>query len=115
MLGKFFCKLEAGTKPFADMSPASVLEGLRARLKLLGVPNAEKYRTHDFRRGHAKDLLAAGATLYEILAAGEWKPPAFLKYQDLKELHRDVVVEAHMAESSEEEGGNVTSGAPALL
>ena len=31
------------------------------------------FGTHDFRRGHAKDLQESGAPLAVILAAGEWR------------------------------------------
>ena len=74
-------------------------------MKLCGVDCSASYRTHDLRRGHAKDLQVNGATLYEILAAGEWRSPAFLSYLDLAELERDVVVEAHLDESSSEDEG----------
>ena len=39
-------------------------------------------RTHDWRRGHARDLQRGGARLWEILQAGDWKSPAFLSYLD---------------------------------
>ena len=45
----------------------------------------------------------AGASLYEILAAGEWKSPAFMAYLDLNCLDRDLVVQAHMDEEASEE------------
>ena len=61
------------------------------------------YRCHDLRRGHAKDMQLNGATLYEILAAGEWKSPAFLDYMSLMELETGAVIEAHQAESSSED------------
>ena len=44
-----------------------------------------------------------GATLWEILAAGEWRSPAFMKYLDLHRLETDVVVQAHMDESDDED------------
>lgn len=43
-----------------------------------------------------------GASLYEILKAGEWSSPAFLNYLDLHELEKEAVVEAHMDESDDE-------------
>ena len=103
VLGKFMEGLAEGEQPFKKFSPSMTLEHLRARLKLLKVENYSVYRSHDFRRGHARDLQARGAHLYEILAAGEWRSPAFLRYMDLMDLERDVVVEAHMDESSEDE------------
>ena len=46
-------------------------EALRAMLAALGVQGAVLLRLQDLRRSHAKDLQEAGATLAEILAAGE--------------------------------------------
>ena len=48
------------------------------------------YRTHDFRRGHAQDLLESGATLAEILLAGQWRGSSFVKYLKEAELEREV-------------------------
>ena len=42
-----------------------------------------------------------GAPLYEILAAGEWRSPAFLDYLDLHSLERDMVIQAHCDESDD--------------
>ena len=69
---------------------------------MLQVPDAGLYRTHDFRRGHARDLQLGGATLGEILAAGQWSSPAFLKYLDMMQLETEAVVEAHLDESDDE-------------
>ena len=55
---------------FAHLSPHGVIHNLRRRLKLLGVKDPENYMTHDFRRGHARDLQRNGAHLSEILRAG---------------------------------------------
>ncbi len=68
----------------------------------LEVEMAGEYRTHDLRRGHAQDLVEANAPLYQILAAGEWRSPAFLAYIDLHKLETQLVVQSHMDESDEE-------------
>ena len=39
----------------------------------------------------------------EILAAGAWSRPAFMDYLDKHGLERQVVVEAHLQNSSDEE------------
>ena len=39
---------------------------------------------------------ATGAPLHEILAAGEWRSPAFLEYLDRHALERDMVDQSHM-------------------
>ena len=88
--------------PFKHLSPNVVTTELRRRLHKLSVCHADDYRSHDFRRGHARDLQRNGARLAEILQAGEWSSPAFLKYLDLNELESSVVVEAHVNESEEE-------------
>ena len=85
------------------MRPDVVLRGLRDALRSLGVPNAAAYRSHDLRRGHAEDLRLGGATLGEILRAGDWRSPAFLAYLDAEQLERDRTVEAHLVDSSDDE------------
>ena len=103
VLGAFFSRQKPGSRPFKDLKPGAVLKALKERLLTLKVPQASSYRAHDFRRGHARDLQADGAQLFEILAAGEWRSPAFLKYMDVHQLEHDVVVEAHVDESSDDE------------
>ena len=95
--------LGSGTKIFSGISPSKALTRLRCCLSEMTVPEAKYYRTHDLRRGHAKDLFQNGATLYEILSAGEWRSPAFLSYLDYGELESGVVWEAHADESSSED------------
>ena len=45
----------------------------------------------------------AGAPLWQILAAGEWRSPAFMEYLDKFQLETDVVVQAHVGESDDED------------
>ena len=104
VLWPYFARLPVGHQPFANLSLNAVLVGLRNRLALLGVADAACYRSHDFRRGHARDLQARGASLFEILEAGEWRSPAFLKYLNVCELERDVALQAHLDDSSGDEG-----------
>ena len=103
MLGPWYDAMPPGARPFAGFSAAHALEVLRSLLVAVKVPNAEKHRTHDLRRGHARDLQASGAPLLEILRAGGWRSPAFLTYLDLEQLEHDAVVEAHLAESSDDD------------
>ena len=107
VLWPYIESMPVGHKPFGKFSPAKALSVLRAFLKELGVAGAHKYRTHDWRRGHAKDMQLKGATLYQILMAGEWKSPAFLAYMDMVELELGATMEAHMAESSSEDESGV--------
>ena len=67
------------------------------------VPDCEQHRRQYLRRGHARDLQIRGAGLAEILDAGQWPSPAFLKYLDVHALEASAVLEAHMDESSDDE------------
>ena len=105
VLGPMLDELQHGEKMFPGISAGEALRMLRVMLTALGIAKAQQYRTHDLRRGHAKDLQLSGgltwrvhawrsgwrcvpgAPLWEILAAGEWRSPAFLAYLD---LHRSV-------------------------
>ena len=74
---------------------------MRCRFSLQLVRSlACNYRCHDLRRGHAKDLAGSGASLVEILNAGQWRSPTFLAYLDIKSLQRDAVLAACVDESS---------------
>ena len=101
---KFFAELPEGAHPWAPVTPDVARKRLRQILVSLRVPNAQAYGTHDFRRGHAdvslayisgtcvraqlcpwflwQDMREMGATLAEILAAGQWTSKAFLAYLD---------------------------------
>ena len=110
VLGPLVKQRGPGKKLFPGITAASALTMLREMLEVVGAQDARSYRTHDLRRGHAKDLQVsgwllapppffwakvchiecfAGASLYEILAAGEWRSPAFLTYLD---MHRRVLL-----------------------
>lgn len=82
------------------LRPGAV-EALRLMLEAVGTENAGLYRPHDLRRGHAEDLRLSGAPLWKILAAGEWKSPAFLTYMDLHKLEMDLVLQGHLDEESD--------------
>ena len=107
VLWPWFKSLPPGQRPFANITDKLALSELRRWLRLLKVPDADKYKLHDFRRGHGRDLQSLGSNLATILAAGEWKSPAFLCYLDKVELENEAVAEAHfqahLDESSEEE------------
>jgi hypothetical protein len=107
VLGAWFRSLQHGQRAFGGISAARALATLREWLALLRLADAEMYRLHDFRRGHARDLQASGANLATILAAGEWRSPAFLQYLDKEELENQAVqqmhLDAHMDDSSGDE------------
>ena len=92
VLGPYFRALAPGEQPFVKFRPCSALRELRALLEHLQVPDAHTYRTHDLRRGHAEDLRNNGATLGEILRAGEWKSPAFFTFLVQNQLELDFSI-----------------------
>ena len=101
-MGPVLDQLADGQLLFDGITASKALIRLREILDKSHTPEARAYGTHDLRRGHARDLQRRGASLHEILMAGEWRSPAFLKYLDLLALERDVVVEAHVDESDGE-------------
>ena len=110
VLGPFLLECGPGAQPLAMHDARSALQVLRGWLGVLQVDNASSYRTHDLRRGHARDMLVAGARLCEILRAGEWRSAAFLAYLDKAELECGATLEAHLGESSDEEAENLAAG-----
>jgi hypothetical protein len=103
VLWNFLDPLPVGATPFANLSGHVANKLLKECCAKLRVPHAAEVVCHDLRRGHAKDLQQAGASLREILDAGQWRSPRFLKYLDMDSLEKDFVVSAHIAESSDEE------------
>lgn len=103
VLGPIVDATPEGQPLFPGLTARTAMCSLRAILKALKVKDSHAYGTHDFRRGHALDLERSGAPLWQILAAGEWRSPAYLRYLDLNLIDRDVVVQAHMDEDTEEE------------
>jgi hypothetical protein len=77
---KFLANLPDGARPWAHISPGTARSRLHQILHVLRVPSAKSYGTHDFRRGHAEDMRLSGCSLAEILAAGQWKSSAFVRY-----------------------------------
>lgn len=45
----------------------------------------------------------SGSPLWEILAAGDWRSPAFLTYLNTARLESDLVLNAHLDESEGED------------
>jgi hypothetical protein len=103
VLGKYIQPLADGCPLFQGTTKYSALVTLRRRLAALGISNADAHRTHDFRRGHAQDLQESGSSLREILSAGEWRSPAFLQYLNLEKLEHDMVIQAHIDDSEDDE------------
>jgi len=99
----FFAGLAPGAQPWACFTAAIARCHLRSTLTALGFGSPGNYGTHDFRRGHAKDMQQAGATMEAILAAGEWRSRAVFTYLDHAELERDDALEAAMHSDTDNE------------
>ena len=63
VLGPWLEDCADGSPLFPSITAAGALRVLRTVLVDLSVPHAAEYRTHDFRRGHAKDLQVSGRWL----------------------------------------------------
>ena len=103
VFGRWAATKPVGTALFCGLNAGMATKLLRCILAALKVEGAERFRLQDFRRGHADDLANSGASLLEILKAGEWRSPAFLKYLNIESLERHPDVQAHGDESSEDE------------
>ena len=64
VLGELLANTEPGVKLFPGVSAGTALAALRTMLAVLKVPGAAEHRTHDLRRGHAKDLQMSGDILH---------------------------------------------------
>ena len=74
----------------------------RAREGFAGLRQAAVLHFRFFRRSHGK-FVFGGAQLWQILEAGEWRSPAFMKYLDVHRLETDLVMQAHIDDESESE------------
>ena len=112
VLAPWLNELPVGCKPFRHLTARAARTCLKLKLAALGIPHAEHFWLHDFRRGHTQDMLDRGANLGEILRAGEWRTPAFLCYLDLQKLDRAAVMEAHAGESDSDSDVSVAEPGP---
>ena len=63
---QYFSALADGEQPRKGITPNAARSRLRQILARLHVPDAEKYGTHDFRRGHAE--ARSHGTLWQAFA-----------------------------------------------
>ena len=73
MLGAALNSWGPGSQPFAGTTAPKARANLREVLAAIGVPEASRYRTHDLKRGHTRDMANKGCTLKEILLAADWR------------------------------------------
>lgn len=124
MLGPEVRKCAVGDRLFPGISAGRALSELRQFLSEIGIADASKYRTHDLRRGHAKDLqlsgmrcvswsvllrirFCTGAPASEIIKMGEWRSPSFMDYLDI-DRHVAVSCSCVLVESRSSQGWKVT-------
>ena len=60
VLGPAVRGIQPGTALFGGFTAAGANSALKDMLGKIGVPKAKEYRTHDIRRGHARDLQLSG-------------------------------------------------------
>ena len=76
-------------------------QAVRRMLTLLGHKDANRCTLKAFRAGRATSLAAAGSLIGVILAAGEWKSSAFLRYCQADEISVSAVLEVVCAEDED--------------
>ena len=62
-----------GSMPFEGINAAKAMANMREVLSAINLLNADKYRTHDLKRGHTRDMMRKGHNLKEILVAADWR------------------------------------------
>ena len=75
------------------ISPTQLQRNLKSDLVAIGVPDAERYTLHGFRRGAAQEMFNRGASLSAILIAGGWRSSAFLVYLQQSKIDCDKLFE----------------------
>ena len=98
--------MQLGNRVFTSISARTAIDRLRERMRALQAVNWASFRLHDFRRGHAQDMLERGVGLAAILLAGDWRSSAFMSYLDTADLQARAVLEAatQVDSASEDEG-----------
>ena len=109
--GRQFCVVHRCTEAVADcavgarlwhFTAAAFQIQLRQYLVLLGTRGAQSYTLKSFRAGKATALAAAGASVGQILLAGEWKSQAFLRYVDTDVVDEAAVLATALCDSDAE-------------
>ena len=92
-----------GVRPFMHLRQGLVNHEIKRRMRKSEVAGAMNFSSHDFRRGHARDLQESNAPLCDILKAGQWRSPAFKTYMDQNKLDTDAFLKVHVADSSSDD------------
>jgi len=101
-LGRFIKKMDVGHTPLQGLNLRRFNEELRTRLVHNKIAKGRLFSSHDFRRGHSKDLTDKGSNIGQILAAGQWSSTAFMAYQNKQEIETKAVKALHEVDDSEE-------------
>ena len=101
-LSALLCNERVSERPFFHLKQEEVNLQVRRRLCRLKIKDACEYRTHDFRRGHARDIQSSKNPLAELLDAGQWKSAAFKHYIDMQAFERDAFVYENVIASDSE-------------
>ena len=96
MFGSWAFGSGTNSQLFEGVTPTLATTMLRRKLKRAEILNAERFTSHAFRRGHARDMAIAGRPVGEILKEGGWHSSAWIAYPDPRELEDAAVMEAHM-------------------
>ena len=93
-----------GDMLFPALRNKNINRVLRAAFNNIGVPDAEKFSSHCFRRGAATAILNSGSTLSEIMRTAGWSSKAFRIYLDIQkaeEASTKAVLAPDISESSD--------------
>ena len=100
-LGRWLSMQLHGARPFAGLRADTARQVLKQRLGRACVEEASSYVLHDFRRGHAMDIAAAGGDLRAILTAGRVVIACIPKLFGCIRIGEEVALQAHLDDSDE--------------
>ena len=84
-------RVDPGQPLFPAVNRRNFNRILKAVLARMGIPEAERYSSHAFRRGAANELTKRGSQWSTVATLGEWRSLAFRGYVDLTlQLDKDM-------------------------
>ena len=76
---------------FQSITRRNFNRALKAVLARIGVPSADRYSPHGFRRGTSQELKETGSPWSVVATSGVWRPPASRGYLDMsKDVEQGV-------------------------
>ena len=94
-----------GCPLFAELTATQFRNRLRRYLTLLQVDNASLFTLKGFRSGKASAMVAAGCSLKEAMAAGEWRSGAIASY-----LNEEVIDATRLLQCIEDDDDDELEG-----